>query len=86
LELVVSKLYKPARPIEVVADESGKPVAVRWRGAIYRGETTDHWRIQTGWWEEEVSRDYYLLDAKDLVCEVYRDRLQDGWYMHRVYD
>jgi hypothetical protein len=82
----MSRLYRPARAIEVQADERGRPLALRWRGAVYRGKSRDHWRIRTGWWEEEVWRDYYLWESEDLICEVYRDRLGDGWYMHRVYD
>ena len=82
----MSKLYKPAKPIEVQLDERGRPLVVHWRGTPYRGETCDHWRVHTGWWEQEVWRDYYLWEGRDLVCEVYRDRLNDGWYMHRVYD
>lgn len=82
----MSKLYKPAKPIEVQLDEQGRPLVVHWRGAPYRGEACDHWRVRTAWWEQEVWRDYYLWEGKDLVCEVYRDRLNDGWYMHRVYD
>lgn len=82
----MSKLYKPAKAIEVQLDEQGRPLVVQWRGVAYRGVTRDHWRVHTGWWEQEVWRDYYLWEGGDLVCEVYRDRLNDGWYMHRVYD
>lgn len=82
----MSRLYKPARTIEVEADEQGRPLLVNWRGGAYRGQPCGHWRIHTGWWEEEVWRDYYLWEGEGLVCEVYRDRLGEGWYMHRVYD
>jgi len=82
----VSRLYKPARPIEVQVDEEGRPLAVLWRGALYYGRPCNQWRIHTGWWDEEVWRDYYQWEGDGLVCEMYRDRLHDGWYMHRVYD
>ncbi|MHB0876908.1 MAG: hypothetical protein ACYC5O_12795 [Anaerolineae bacterium] len=82
----MSRLYKPAPAIEVIADPAGRPRVVNWRGGQYAGQTVDHWRVETAWWEEPVARDYYLVETEYLVCEVYRDRLGDGWYMHRVYD
>ena len=82
----MSKLYRPPRPLQVAADAAGRPVAVRWRGALYRGQAHSHWRIHTGWWEEEIWRDYYLWEGEGLLCELYRDRLRGDWYMHRVYD
>lgn len=82
----MSRLYKPARVIEVQADGQGRPVSLRWRGATYRGEGRNHWRVHTEWWDQEVWRDYYLWESGNLLCEVYRDRLSGKWYMHRVYD
>lgn len=82
----MSRLYKPAPTIEVVADPQGRPTVVKWRGGVYAGATRDHWRVHTAWWDVEVWRDFYLVETEHLVCEVYRDRLHDGWYMHRVWD
>ena len=82
----MSRMYVPARAIEVEADGDGCPLAVRWRGAVYQGEGRNHWREHTEWWENEVWRDYYLWESRDLLCEVYRDRLSGEWYLHRVYD
>jgi len=82
----MSKLYHPARPIEVETDERGCPVALRWRGMCSRGRCLDHWRVHTGWWEDEVLRDCYLFEGPYLFCEIYLDAFQGRWYMHRMYD
>ena len=83
----MSRLYHPAPSIEVTTDERGQPVALTWRGSLYRGTVRGHWRIRTAWWEgEEIHRDYYLLEAEDLICEVYQDKRLGDWRLHRIYD
>ena len=82
----MSRLYSPARLVQVQANERGFPAALRWRGFSYSGHCLNHWRIHTRWWEEEVLRDYYLWESRDLLCEIYYEAFQGRWYMHRVYD
>jgi len=84
----MSRLYNPARPVEVFADEQGSPTGLRWRGILHKGQCHNHWRIHTGWWDEEVRRDYYLLTHEEgyLFCEVYFDALSGTWHLHRIYD
>ena len=82
----MSKLYKPARPLEVRVDARGLPVMLRWRGMLYSGNCLNHWRIRTRWWAQEVLRDYYLWESHGLLCEIYHDAKEGLWYMHRIYD
>ena len=83
----MSRLYHPAPVIDVNTNDRGLPVALSWRGTLYRGEVRQHWRIRTGWWGgEEIWRDYYLYEADELVCEVYHDRRKGDWRLHRIYD
>jgi protein ImuB len=43
-------------------------------------------RIEDNWWEQPVSRDYYVArDDKGLQYWVYRDRLCNQWYMQGVF-
>jgi hypothetical protein len=76
----LSPLKEP-RPVAVVTDEEGRPVAVVLGGrrlAVERVE--DVWRIDDEWWREEVSRLYYRLlleDGRPLV--VFHDLVRELW-------
>lgn len=82
----MSRLYKPALVVAVQTDVRGAPCEVQWRGEIYQGQVLDHWRIQTGWWDQEIVRDFYLWDSEDLICVLYHDQVHGEWRLHRVYD
>ena len=55
-----------------------------WNGAlslVYGPE-----RIEDNWWREAVSRDYYIArDPQGQQYWVFRDRLQDHWYIQGVF-
>ncbi len=43
-------------------------------------------RIEDNWWERPVSRDYYVArDGGGLLYWVYRDRMENQWYMQGVF-
>ena len=40
-------------------------------------------RIDSAWWQQRQVRDYYIAKAENgALCWVYRDCLQQGWYLH----
>lgn len=81
----MSKLYDPPPQVDVQLDLQGLPTALYWRGTLYQGESLDHWRVQTEWWEQEVARDYYLWSSNELICVIFRDA-QQQWHLQRIYD
>ena len=43
-------------------------------------------RIEDNWWQEPVSRDYYIAaDKGGQRYWVFRDRLTQQWYVHGVF-
>ncbi len=43
-------------------------------------------RIEDNWWEQAVSRDYYIArDGSGQQYWIYHDRLQNGWYLQGVF-
>jgi protein ImuB len=59
-------------------------VHLYWNGAlalVYGPE-----RIEDNWWQEAVSRDYYVAaDGSGQYYWVFRDRLAGKWYIHGVF-
>jgi hypothetical protein len=71
------------RPVDVEADEEGRPVAVTLSGRRLRVlQVQDTWRIDDEWWRERpVSRLYFSVALEDgRVVTVYRDLLQESWW------
>ena len=49
----------------------------------------NRWRIHTRWWEPEeaVWREYLKVEtASGLLCLLYRDLANGGWFLARIYD
>jgi protein ImuB len=43
-------------------------------------------RIEANWWQKGVSRDYFVAMHEDKqLCWIYRDRLQQQWYLHGLF-
>ena len=76
------------RPVDVEADEEGRPVAVTLSGRRLRVvHVQDAWRIDDEWWRERpVSRVYYELALEDgRAVTVYRDLRHNRWH-HQKYE
>lgn len=61
-----------------------------WRGASHQvSEVCNRWRVHTRWWEsnETIWREYVKVTTDTgLLCLLYRDLLNGGWFLARVYD
>ncbi|MEA2645297.1 MAG: hypothetical protein QOE92_380 [Chloroflexota bacterium] len=91
----MSRLLDPA-PRVIVEAATGAPTRVhvpqRQRTRVVG--VYARWRLESGWWREPLSRDYWKLGlagpagstGPDLVCEVYFDRLTEEWFLARLYD
>src|SRR5438477_12478251 len=78
------------RPLRVVTDEHGRPVAVRgWGSGVgERGRTLisiqdvlDRWRIDDEWWRKPISRMYFhvALEGGQLLT-LFQDLISGRWY------
>jgi hypothetical protein len=69
-------------------DADTGPYGFTWTGRMYKtARVCNAWRAHTGWWQQEVWRDYFKLQTEDgLLCTVYHDLLLDRWYLARIYD
>jgi hypothetical protein len=52
-------------------------------------EVCNRWRVHTRWWEpdEAIWREYVKATTDTgLLCLLYRDLLDGGWFLARIYD
>jgi hypothetical protein len=83
----VTKLWVEGRWIEVRTGPGGLPRSLAWAG---RWETIEEvggrWRVADEWWRRPIHRDYFRVQTRSLLCDIYRDRLTKEWYLERIYD
>ncbi len=72
-------LMQEPQPLQVF---NGQPC---WQGRLKLLDGPE--RIEDNWWEQPVSRDYYVArGSHGQLYWVYRDRLQNQWYMQGVFN
>jgi hypothetical protein len=76
------------QPITVATARGGIPDRFTWRGQRHTvRHITNAWRIDEGWWQEHIWRDYYkLITTTGLFVIIYHNLRTGTWFMHRVYD
>jgi len=81
-------LWPQGQPIAVVANDRTEPVQFTWQGGAHRVTgITRHWRVDLGWWQGRVWRDYFKLSTDTgLLVIIYHDLTQNEWYLQRLYD
>ena len=85
----MTRLWPEGEAVEIWGEEA-TPSGFVWQRARHRIEkTTIRWRVHTRWWEPEkaVWREYVkVVTGTGLLCLLYRDLLEGGWFLARVYD
>jgi hypothetical protein len=83
----VSYLVHPPRPIEVRVGEDGAPRYLSSDPLVGELKVVQRWIADLDWWSEPVSREYWKVVLQDrLLCDIFRDRIEEGWFLERVYD
>jgi hypothetical protein len=82
------RALKAPAAVEVEADASGAPVAVRragWPGPRPVRRVNDRWRVVDEWWRERpIVRVYYLLELEEeMRLTLYHDLADDAWFEQR---
>jgi nucleotidyltransferase/DNA polymerase involved in DNA repair len=67
---------------------AGVPHAIAWDGRSHRvGRIVMRWRIDTGWWQVRICRDFFRLTTMTgLLITVVHDLLTDQWYLEAIHD
>ncbi len=84
----MTRLWPDGVQIQVSDNGEGNPGALVWQGRNHIvSKITRRWRVKSDWWRESVWRDYFKLTTETgLLLIVYRDLMEDKWYLQRLYD
>ena len=84
----MAKQLQEPQEIKVAANIKGVPLSLTRNSnrekvaAIY-----EHWRVADEWWGSEVERDYFRIKTTaGLVCDIYRDKSTNQWYLSKIHD
>lgn len=83
-----TRLWRDAQPIVVQVDAFNAPQQFRWQGYSHQVDNiTQHWLIDTDWWEGRVWRAYFkLVTDSGALLEIYQDLLTGDWFVETLYD
>jgi hypothetical protein len=85
----MTRLWPAGEAVEIWGDEE-TPRGFLWRGNAHQiVHTGNRWRIHTRWWEpaQAIWREYTRVTTDTgILCILYRDLAQGGWFLTRVYD
>ena len=83
----MSRLLRHPERLWVRENDRGEPLFLCHAGKLQPVRTIQaRWRVDVGWWGKAVVREYFRVETPELVCEVYRDLQNGGWYLQRLYD
>jgi hypothetical protein len=85
--------------VEAWGGTEGTLAGFVWKGTAHPIDATcNRWRVHARWWEssgagdsggggQAIWREYVkVTTGTGLLCLVYRDLLEGGWFLARVYD
>lgn len=83
----MSFLWLPAQPITMQLQQK-QLEAFEWKGRRHRVVmVAKSWRMDWGWWRLRLWRHYYkVVTDTGLLVLIYRDLLDEGWYLQQLYD
>ena len=84
----MAKILEKPEELTVTMNVQGVPLTLARNGAkqrvtrVYRS-----WQKAEEWWDEGVTRSYFMVKtSKGMVCDIYRDMPEGGWYLSRIHD
>ena len=84
----MTRLWIPGAAISAVVNAADEPTAFHWRSRDHAVDTIlTHWRVDLRWWARRIWRDYFeLTTMTGLLVVIYHDRVENAWYLQRLYD
>lgn len=84
----MTRLWPVGLPIEVQVDSAGCPLFLVWQGRTHTVEgVAKQWRVDLGWWQVRLWRDYFKLTTDTgLLVVIYQDLVRGTWRLQQLYD
>lgn len=82
------KILEKPEELRVRVNVQGVPLNMVRDGEKQRvTKVYEQWRVAEEWWGKEILKNYFRVKtSKGLVYDIYRDTLNDCWYLSKVYD
>jgi len=85
----MTRLWPAGEPLQTWGEKDAA-AGFQWQGQSHRIlEICSRWRIHTRWWEsgQAIWREYWKVTTDTgLLCLLYRNLSDSGWFLARVYD
>jgi hypothetical protein len=83
----LAKMLEKPEELKVTANVQGVPLTLARNGEKQRvTRVYQSWQKVEEWWGKEVTRNYFMVKtSKGLVCDIYRDTPDGGWFLSRVH-
>jgi hypothetical protein len=86
----MTRLWPDGERLAVWGGEETTPAGFSWQGMAHTFQSVhNRWRVHTRWWAPEGAlwREYIKVTTDTgLLCLLYRDLNEGGWFLARVYD
>jgi hypothetical protein len=84
----LAKILEKPEELKVKVNIQGVPINLVRNGESQRvTKVYEQWRVAEEWWGKEILKNYFRVKInKGQVYDIYRDMLNDCWYLSKVYD
>jgi hypothetical protein len=84
----LARILEKPEELKVKVNVQGVPIGLDRNGEKQRvTKVYEKWRVAEEWWGKEILKSYFRVKTnKGLVYDIYRDMLNDCWYLSKVYD
>lgn len=84
----MTRLWAEGLAVQVEMGAEGQLRAFHWARRTHRIQhLANRWRVDQGWWQARVWREYVkVVTDTGLLAVLYRDLPDGGWYLQRLYD
>jgi hypothetical protein len=86
---MMTHLLAEPEAIQIWGSEEA-PEGFVWQGRLHGIEQiSNRWQVHTRWWEpgKAIWRRYWKVTTDTgLLCQLYHDLLEGGWFLSRLYD
>jgi hypothetical protein len=84
----MTRFWADGTPVTVTCADDRRPAWITWQHRRERViDILGRWRVDEGWWRARVWREYLVLvTERGRLLLIYRDLLDDRWYVQRLYD
>jgi hypothetical protein len=84
----LAKMLEKPEELRVTVNIKGVPLTLARNGEKQRvTRVYESWQKVEEWWGKEITRNYFRVKTnKGMVCDIYRDMPDGGWFLSRIHE